>query len=100
MGAHRAAILRCDLVLLTRQQPGRATAYSDISNNAGSCKLVLSPEQRRARSNGSKSTVLSVATQRSWKNPQDEWSSKTEWHRICVLWNPSAVSTDPTRMRG
>src|SRR5260370_34101086 len=43
------------------------------------------PEQRQARNNGSKFTVLSVATQRSWKNAQDEWSSKTEWHRVCVL---------------
>lgn len=39
------------------------------------------PEQRQARSNGSKFTVLSVATQRSWKNPEDEWVSKVEWHR-------------------
>jgi single stranded DNA-binding protein len=31
--------------------------------------------------------VLSVATQRSWKNADDEWSSKTEWHRI-VLFRP------------
>jgi single stranded DNA-binding protein len=43
------------------------------------------PEQRQARNNGSKFTVLSVATQRSWKNAQEEWSSKTEWHRICVF---------------
>jgi single stranded DNA-binding protein len=43
------------------------------------------PEQRESRSNGSKFTVLSVATQRSWKNAQDEWSSKTEWHRICIF---------------
>lgn len=43
------------------------------------------PEQRQARNNGSKFTVLSVATQRSWKNAQDEWSSKTEWHRICIF---------------
>jgi single stranded DNA-binding protein len=31
--------------------------------------------------------VLSVATQRSWKSADDEWSSKTEWHRI-VLFRP------------
>ncbi len=31
------------------------------------------PEQRQARNNGSKFTVLSVATQRSWKNAEDEW---------------------------
>ena len=43
------------------------------------------PEQREARSNGSKFTILSVATQRSWKNAQDEWSSKTEWHRVCIF---------------
>jgi single-strand DNA-binding protein len=29
--------------------------------------------------------VLSVATQRSWKNAQDEWTSKVEWHRVCVF---------------
>jgi single-strand DNA-binding protein len=43
------------------------------------------PEQRQARSNGSKFTVLSVATQRSWKNTEDEWVSKTEWHRISIF---------------
>jgi single-strand DNA-binding protein len=43
------------------------------------------PEQRQTRKNGSKFAVLSVATQRSWKNAQDEWSSKVEWHRICVF---------------
>jgi len=41
------------------------------------------PEQRQARNNGSKFTVLSVATQRSWKNAQDLWFSKTGWQRIC-----------------
>jgi single-strand DNA-binding protein len=45
------------------------------------------PEQRQAKGNGSKFTVLSVATQRSWKNGDDEWSSKTEWHRV-VLFRP------------
>ena len=44
------------------------------------------PEQRQARNNnGSKFTVLSVATQRSWKNTDDEWASKTEWHRIVIF---------------
>ena len=36
------------------------------------------PEQRQARNNGSKFTVLSVATQRSWKNAEEEWVSKVE----------------------
>jgi single-strand DNA-binding protein len=43
------------------------------------------PEQRQAKSNGTKFTVLSLATQRSWKNADDEWSSKTEWHRISIF---------------
>ena len=44
------------------------------------------PERRQARNNnGSKFTVLSVATQRSWKNTDDEWASKTERHRVCVF---------------
>jgi single-strand DNA-binding protein len=44
------------------------------------------PEQRQARNNGSKFTVLSVATQRSWKKAEDEWVSKVKWHRV-VAWN-------------
>jgi hypothetical protein len=32
-----------------------------------------------------KFTVLSIATQRSWKNTEDEWASKTDWHRVCVF---------------
>jgi len=43
------------------------------------------PEQRQAKGNGSKFAVLSIATQRSWKNADDEWSSKTEWHRVVVF---------------
>jgi len=45
------------------------------------------PEQHHPQGNGSKFTVLSMATQRSWKNADDEWSSKTEWHRV-VLFRP------------
>src|SRR6266480_2277907 len=43
------------------------------------------PEQRQAKGNGSKFIVLSVATQRSWKNAEDEWVSKVEWHRIAIF---------------
>jgi single-strand DNA-binding protein len=43
------------------------------------------PEPRQAKGNGSKFTVLSVASQRSWKNADDEWASKTEWHRVVVF---------------
>ena len=43
------------------------------------------PERRQVRNNGTKFTVLSVATQRSWKNGEDEWVSKTEWHRVSIF---------------
>jgi single-strand DNA-binding protein len=43
------------------------------------------PEQRQAKGNGLKFTVFALATQRSWKNVDDEWSSKTEWHRVVVF---------------
>ena len=46
------------------------------------------PEQRQVRTNGSKFTVLSVATQRSWKNAEDEWVSK-------VSESPEVHSFDP-----
>ncbi|MGC2768555.1 MAG: single-stranded DNA-binding protein, partial [Candidatus Acidiferrum sp.] len=36
------------------------------------------PEQRQAKGTGSKFTVFSIATQRCWKNADDEPSSKTE----------------------
>ena len=44
------------------------------------------PERRQARGNGAAFTVFSAATQRSWKNADDEWASKTEWHGV-VAWN-------------
>jgi single-strand DNA-binding protein len=43
------------------------------------------PQQRQAKGNGTKFTVLSVATQSSWKNAQNEWTSKTEWHRVAIF---------------
>jgi hypothetical protein len=59
------------------------------------------PEQRQARNNGSKFTVLSVATQRSWKNAEDEWVSKVEWHRVAygikASCKPRKVSLDHKR---
>ena len=43
------------------------------------------PEHRQAKGNGAKFTVLFVATQCSWKNSEDEWVSRTEWHRVCIF---------------
>ena len=43
------------------------------------------PEQKFTK-NGAAYTVLSLATKTSWKNDNDEWESRTEWHRI-IAWS-------------
>jgi single stranded DNA-binding protein len=34
---------------------------------------------------GRTSPVLSVATQQSWKDANEEWQSRTEWHRVVAF---------------
>ena len=48
--------------------------------------LGKNPEQKSVKTTERKYAVLSLATQRSWKGADEEWHSKTEWHRI-VSWN-------------
>ena len=43
------------------------------------------PEQKTTK-NGTAYTVFSLATKTSWKNENDQWDSRTEWHRI-VVWS-------------
>jgi hypothetical protein len=73
---------------------------SRTSNRAGRAHLKQpsGAHQRQAKGNGSKFTVLSVATQRSWKNADDEWSCKTEWHRI-VLFRPRLAERVATTIK-
>src|SRR5271168_2797620 len=47
--------------------------------------LGKDPEKRQVRGNGANFTALSVATQQSWKDSNDEWQSKTEWHRVVAF---------------
>jgi single stranded DNA-binding protein len=47
--------------------------------------LGKDPEKRQVRDNGANFAVLSVATQQSWKDSNDEWQSKTEWHRVVAF---------------
>src|ERR1700704_5013315 len=67
------------------QEKGENSAMSYLNSITLVGFVGSDPEQRQAKGNGSMFTVLSVATQRSWKNADDEWSSKTEWHRIVVF---------------
>ena len=48
--------------------------------------LGKNSEHTSAKASNRKYAVLSLATQRSWKGADEEWRSKTEWHRV-VAWN-------------
>jgi single-strand DNA-binding protein len=48
--------------------------------------LGKNPDQKSVRASDRKYAVLSLATQQSWKGADEEWHSKTEWHRV-VAWN-------------
>jgi single-strand DNA-binding protein len=61
--------------------------------------LGKDPEKRQVRGNGANFTVLSVATQQSWKDSKDEWQSKTEWHRV-VAFNRLGESLAESLHRG
>jgi single-strand DNA-binding protein len=43
-----------------------------------------------SETNGTKRTLLSVATKRSWKDDKEQWQSRTEWHNV-VAWNGTAA---------
>jgi single-strand DNA-binding protein len=65
---------------------GEPAALFHIINSVTLVGFVGSDaEQRQGRNNGSKFVAFSVATQRSWKNTEDEWVSKTEWHRVSIF---------------
>jgi single stranded DNA-binding protein len=57
------------------------------------------PEKRQVRGNGANFTVLSVATQQSWKDSNDEGQSKTERHRV-VAFNRLGESIADTLHKG
>ena len=58
--------------------------------------LGKNPEHKSVKASDRKYAVLSLATQRSWKGADEEWHSKTEWHRVVVIWNQGNRSTPQT----
>jgi single-strand DNA-binding protein len=61
--------------------------------------LRKDPEKRQVRGNGASFTVLSVATQPSWKDSNDEWQARTESHRV-VAFNRLGESIADTLHKG
>ena len=54
--------------------------------------LGKNPEHKSVKASDRKYAILSLATQRSWKGADEEWHSKTEWHRVVVIWNLGSLS--------
>jgi single-strand DNA-binding protein len=48
--------------------------------------LGKNPQQKSAKQTDRKYTVFSLATKFAWKGADEEWHSKTDWHRI-IAWN-------------
>ena len=48
--------------------------------------LGKNPEAKTAKQSQRHYTVFSLATKRAWKGADEQWHSKTEWHRI-IAWN-------------
>ena len=57
------------------------------------------PEKRQVRGNAGNFTVLSVATQQSSKDSNEEWQARTEWHRV-VAFNRLGESIADTLHKG
>jgi hypothetical protein len=63
------------------QEKGENSAMSYFNSISLVGFVGSDPEQRQTWNNGSKFTVLSVTTQRSWKGADEQWHSKAGWHR-------------------
>ncbi len=43
--------------------------------------------EQKSLPNGTSVVKFSVATKRSWKDTNDEWQERTQWHQVVVIWN-------------
>jgi Single-strand binding protein family len=84
----------------TQHMSAGEPALFHIINFATLVGLLVLTQQRQAKGNGSKFTVLSVATQHSWKNAADGRPSKTDWHRLVVFRPRLAVHVAATVKKG
>jgi single stranded DNA-binding protein len=48
--------------------------------------LGKNPEHKTAKKSGRAFAILSLATQSAWKDANEEWQRKVEWHRL-IVWN-------------
>lgn len=60
--------------------------------------LGQDPELKYTQS-GVAVVTLSVATNRSWKDREDNWQDETEWHRV-IVWAQAAERCSSTLSKG
>jgi len=48
--------------------------------------LGKNPEHKTAKKTGRTFAILSLATQSAWKDANEEWQRRVEWHRL-IAWN-------------
>ena len=60
--------------------------------------LGQDPELKYTQS-GTAVATLSVATNRSWKDKEDNWQDETEWHRV-IVWAQSAENCANSYSKG
>jgi len=48
--------------------------------------LGKNPEHKTTKQTGRTFALLSLATQSAWKDANEEWQRKVEWHRL-IAWN-------------
>ena len=49
--------------------------------------LGKNPKHKTAKKTGPTFAILSLATQSAWKDANEEWQRRVEWHRPIVIWN-------------
>ena len=64
-------------------RPTDGSSHTMYLNRLTLIGFIGGDAETKTISNGSTFTAFSVATQRSWKNSEGAWESRTEWHR-CV----------------
>jgi len=48
--------------------------------------LGKNPEHKKAKKTSRTFAILSLATQSAWKDANEEWQRRVEWHRL-IAWN-------------
>lgn len=75
-------------------KPGKLRSFYPGANNQLSIIGFLGRKaETKALTNGTTVVKFSVATKRSWKDNNNEWQEKTQWHQVVFIWNRDHFSS-------